>query len=295
MDAQQAATFPKGNTCITTTQLRLKRAIWLSCFGALLSLYLFVDHYNTSEHSYCDLGTVISCSIINRSSFSELFGVPIALFGVLWFAIEAVLAWQAYHAYLCAAQKAAPAVFSLAFLLWTCIGTIFVFYLLFAEYLLGAICPMCTIIHCITLVLLYWAVRIWFDVRKRPPAMVIYNTLWTWGVVVLLIFLLLIALFHIGATERFSPEDKEAVCRCASAKGVIVFGSAQCSHCRQQKKVFGDAFRHLHFVECDNNPQCTTLNITVYPTWVLEEDGVEKARWLGVIDVQQLRELAGCK
>jgi asparagine N-glycosylation enzyme membrane subunit Stt3 len=45
------------------------------CF--LLSLYLIKEHYSTEESSFCDVGTYFSCSKVNKSSWSVLFGVPL--------------------------------------------------------------------------------------------------------------------------------------------------------------------------------------------------------------------------
>ena len=41
------------------------------------------SHYATSATDYCDLTTMFNCDLVNRSVYSEFFGVPVALIGLL--------------------------------------------------------------------------------------------------------------------------------------------------------------------------------------------------------------------
>ncbi len=43
-------------------------------------------HYATSKTAYCDLGTTLNCDIVNRSEYSSIFGIPVALIGMLGYA-----------------------------------------------------------------------------------------------------------------------------------------------------------------------------------------------------------------
>ena len=68
----------------------------LSIIGLLTSLYLVYNHYAPPQAgSFCDFGETISCSLVNTSVYSELFGVPVALFGAVWFIIFGLLSWKA--------------------------------------------------------------------------------------------------------------------------------------------------------------------------------------------------------
>ena len=42
------------------------------------------DYYSSSDHTFCDIGPNVSCSLILKSEYAILFGVPIAIFGVTW-------------------------------------------------------------------------------------------------------------------------------------------------------------------------------------------------------------------
>jgi len=52
----------------------------LSFAGIAVSLY---HHYGKDKTTYCDLGETFNCDIVNRSTYSTLLGVPVALIGIL--------------------------------------------------------------------------------------------------------------------------------------------------------------------------------------------------------------------
>src|SRR4030095_16287939 len=47
--------------------------------------------YDPSYRSFCDVSETISCTQVYQSRFSTLRGVPVALFGAMWFAVAALL------------------------------------------------------------------------------------------------------------------------------------------------------------------------------------------------------------
>lgn len=78
-------------------------------------------------------------------------------------------------------------------------------------------------------------------------------------------------------------------------KGYKLYGTFWCSHCKDQKDLFGDAVDRLDYVECSNEDGteqlevCVQENIEVYPTWGLP-DGTKRP---GVMTLQQLADLSG--
>lgn len=59
-------------------------AIAILCLaGAGLSIASLRSHYTASATEYCDLNALFNCDIVNRSKYSELFGIPVALIGML--------------------------------------------------------------------------------------------------------------------------------------------------------------------------------------------------------------------
>jgi len=119
--------------------------IVLSLIGFAVSLYLTVEHFLKSQGA-CDFNATVSCSLVNTSIYSEILGIPVAIFGLLWFVALFLLAWQAYTKKDKKQQK--------RLLYWNISGLLFVVYLIIAELLLKAICPLCTAVHVIVLVAL---------------------------------------------------------------------------------------------------------------------------------------------
>ncbi len=64
----------------------------VSALGAMVSLYLGAQHFSDAP-ALCDAGNLYSCSTVNSSEYSELFGVPIALLGLGNFVAMGVLAF----------------------------------------------------------------------------------------------------------------------------------------------------------------------------------------------------------
>jgi vitamin-K-epoxide reductase (warfarin-sensitive) len=64
----------------------------LAVCGIAVSSVSMQHHYATSKTAYCDIGETFNCDIVNRSEYSSLFGIPVALIGMLGYAGLAGLA-----------------------------------------------------------------------------------------------------------------------------------------------------------------------------------------------------------
>ncbi len=102
-------------------------------------------------------------------------------------------------------------------------------------------------------------------------------------------------------TTTTTPVDTQAVrvenlAKCITGKGAVFYGASWCAHCANQKQIFGDAMKFVHYVECAdaNNPQvqteeCNTAGITGYPTWIINNQS-----YAGEQSLEQLAQLTGC-
>lgn len=75
----------------TGRQLFLTIAI-LAGIGIAVSSVSLDHHYRKSKTSYCDFGESFNCDLVNRSEYSTLAGVPVALIGILGYATLLVFA-----------------------------------------------------------------------------------------------------------------------------------------------------------------------------------------------------------
>jgi uncharacterized membrane protein len=55
----------------------------LALGGVLISSVSLYHHYGTSQSSFCDFGESFNCDIVNRSIYSMVFGIPVALIGII--------------------------------------------------------------------------------------------------------------------------------------------------------------------------------------------------------------------
>ncbi|MGC8623172.1 MAG: vitamin K epoxide reductase family protein [Candidatus Micrarchaeia archaeon] len=112
---------------------------YLAIVGLVIAAYLTIYHYSASVPLACPDSGTVDCAYVLTSSFSMLFGIPIALYGLAFFAMEILLIlfdWKWDLLYLNA------------------LGITFVVYLLYAEYELGKICIYCTAVHILVISLL---------------------------------------------------------------------------------------------------------------------------------------------
>lgn len=57
--------------------------MWLSGGGILLGCYLLYQHYKPAGSSFCNITDYINCDIVNKSTYAEIAGVPVALMGII--------------------------------------------------------------------------------------------------------------------------------------------------------------------------------------------------------------------
>jgi vitamin-K-epoxide reductase (warfarin-sensitive) len=118
----------------------------LAVAGVAVSSVSLAQHYGTSKTAYCDFGDSFNCDIVNRSSYSSIMGIPVALVGVLGYL--ALLALSTLYR----SRADTPIILLVAALA----GLGFALYLTYIEaYVLGVWCILCLsslfVIFCITL------------------------------------------------------------------------------------------------------------------------------------------------
>jgi hypothetical protein len=83
--------------------------------------------------------------------------------------------------------------------------------------------------------------------------------------------------------------------QCISNSGAKFYGAFWCSHCQDQKTLFGSSKQYLPYIECSNpdNTQtqiCVNNKIEGYPTWVFA-DG---SKLSGLLPLETLAEKTQC-
>jgi uncharacterized membrane protein len=119
----------------------------LALAGLGVSIYLTIAHFTESALAGCSESGVVNCTKVTTSAESYVFGIPVAVLGLAFFAFGVVImspwAWRSTRREIHLARIASLVV-----------GIGFVLYLLYSElFTIGSICLYCTSVHVITFLL----------------------------------------------------------------------------------------------------------------------------------------------
>ena len=93
------------------------------------------------------------------------------------------------------------------------------------------------------------------------------------GAILVVIFLIIFVFNKIGD----NPGQYDDFAKCLSDKGVKIYGAYWCSHCVSQKRMFGNSWKHIDYIECSlpnrtgQTLACKQAGITTYPTWEFQD------------------------
>lgn len=118
------------------------------------------------------------------------------------------------------------------------------------------------------------------------------KTIYIWSAVGLAI---VIGIFFLVSANN-KPGKLDEFAQCLKDKNTIFYGAFWCSHCQNQKALFGKSAKLLPYTECstpDGRGQlavCKEKNIAGYPTWEFTDGSRES----GEISLQKLSKKTGC-
>ncbi len=120
----------------------------LCLFGLGVATYLTLTHFDTSVPLSCPAGGgFINCAKVTTSPQSEIFGIPVAVLGLVYFvpmlALNLPAAWRSLDRRV-----------HLARLVMAVVGVCMVLYLVSAElFIIRNLCLWCTSVHVVTFLL----------------------------------------------------------------------------------------------------------------------------------------------
>ena len=113
---------------------------------------------------------------------------------------------------------------------------------------------------------------------------------------ILITVLIVVALglaIYLWKRPRVSRLD--AFAKCLAARQIKMYGLFWCTHCEEQKEMFGSAFQYVPYIECGTKgsraeqPSCVEAGVKNFPTWQFVTDRHE-----GVLRLETLSEKTGC-
>ena len=143
------------------TRNRLLGAAVASVFGVAVSLYLGVQHHPSAGESFCSVDSVFNCDTVNRSQWSEVAGIPIALLGAGFYGAMAAVSALGLRS-----PQSYPRVGTLL-TLGGAIGVALSVFLAWASLQLGAWCLFCISLYGVNAILL--AAGLWQDKASEEP------------------------------------------------------------------------------------------------------------------------------
>lgn len=256
-----------------------------SLLGAGVMAYLTRLHFLDTGSAYCDISEGFSCSIVNKSIYSEVLGIPLAILGLVYFLAVPYLLFNP--------QIKKPYRW---ILLFSVFSLVFGLYLSGIEQIvLASVCIFCEISKVIMVVLIVLSAY-GMKMTKEP-----FSINWIVGAV------LVAALFSF-VTYRLqqdpAPErDYTAVAQCLTEKGVYMYGAKFCPSCAKVKRDFGPAYDSLAYLECDPRfgegnvvERCIARDIKKTPSFLLETpDGEVLDELVGAHSPEKIAEYFGCE
>ena len=103
-------------------------------------------------------------------------------------------------------------------------------------------------------------------------------------------------IYAVVATPKTGSGQHDQLAQCITQKGAKMYGAYWCSHCNNQKRMFGNSFSKINYIECslsDGKTQtevCQQAGINSYPTWEFG-DG---SRLEGELSLEILAQKTGC-
>jgi hypothetical protein len=234
-----------------------------------------------------------------KSDYATLFRIPLAFFGVIYFFLAVC-----FTLFL-AGPRLDDKEVSVGFWLFALIGLGSVGYFLYAEYMVGAICSMCTIVHLIVIATLPFAFKV-VNIRaptwRLTPASVLQLAwdLKMWVLFALLLVgtpILLATITAPPASVQYTEASLIDFGKCLKKNRVEIFVSEGCGYCKKQKALLGVGLEQMKQTDCGQDPHyCFSNKIRSYPAFLKRAKSgyVTDAVKVGLQSIPQLAAWATC-
>ncbi len=118
--------------------------------------------------------------------------------------------------------------------------------------------------------------------------MSIFKSPWTYFIIIILIIGAIYGYKNITG-RVIEPGQYDEFAQYLTEQGVKMYGTEWCSHCKNQKKLFGESFQYVDYIDCDRNKKaCTDAGVRGYPTW-----NINGQNYPGEQSLQRLAQLSG--
>ncbi len=108
-----------------------------------------------------------------------------------------------------------------------------------------------------------------------------------YGIILLIV---VVVILYLAVDWMLSPGEFDEFAQCLTSKGVIMYGTDWCPHCKEQKALFGKSFQFIDYRNCNlKREECTAMGVQGYPTWLINGE-----KYAGERSPEILSKLSGC-
>ena len=250
--------------------------VGLTLFGFSLTTYLTVTHFLGQKVALCTVEGS-GCDLVLTSEYAKIFGIPLTIFGALGYLTLGLLAGVPLLLNRNEPKAQTQLKELSAYVMFMVSSATFVFsgYLMYllASGSIGGQPQVC--LYCISSAVTM--TTIWLLTIFGNPWKDIGNLFFTGAIVAVVTLTGTLGVY--ASQSKIAAQSSSFAGRLAqhlTATNAKMYGAYWCSHCAEQKAIFGDAKKLIPYVECDpkgENPQpalCQQKGITGYPTWEIK-------------------------
>ncbi|MBS3149534.1 vitamin K epoxide reductase family protein [Candidatus Woesearchaeota archaeon] len=118
----------------------------LSLLGMPLTIYLTYLHFKPELSTFCNFNEKFNCDIVNKSSYAEILGIPVAIFGFIGYLLFFILSFEKIIAMKKKGNLVKEKKITKYILILSIVSFIFSLYLTFLEaFVIFAWCIFCLI------------------------------------------------------------------------------------------------------------------------------------------------------
>jgi hypothetical protein len=94
---------------------------------------------------------------------------------------------------------------------------------------------------------------------------------WLWIAIALVVVVIVWGIYYFYYAKPVSTLDGFA--KCLTSRNAKMYGLYWCTHCQDQKEMFGYAFQYVNYVECGvkgvraETEECKQAGVKNFPTW----------------------------
>ncbi|MDX2255314.1 MAG: vitamin K epoxide reductase family protein [Pseudanabaenaceae cyanobacterium bins.39] len=245
----------------------------LSLFGFSLTSYLTITHFLGQKVALCNVEGS-GCDIVLTSEYAKILGIPLTIFGGLGYLTLGLLAGLPLLLYKDDPKAQAQVKELSSFVMFMVSSATFVFsgYLMYllASGSIGGQPQVC--IYCISSAVTMTS--IWLLTVFGNPWKDIGQLFFTGAIVAIVTLTGTLGVYAFqGKLAAQSNSFAGRLAQHLTAINAKMYGAYWCSHCAEQKRLFGEAKTAIPYVECDPKGEksqaalCQAKDIKGYPTW----------------------------